>query len=380
MAEVTLKSVYKIYAGDVTAVRDFNLKIEHGEFLVLVGPSGCGKSTTLRMIAGLEEISKGTVQISDRVVNDVPPKDRDIAMVFQNYALYPHMTVFDNMAFGLKLRKFKKAEINKRVNNAAHILGLEEYLLRRPKALSGGQRQRVAMGRAIVREPAVFLFDEPLSNLDAKMRVEMRKEILQLHRRIKTTMIYVTHDQIEAMTLGDRICVMRDGIIEQVGNPMEVFDHPCSLFVARFIGTPPMNIFEGTLSEQDGTIVFEGGEMRVNISPAQVDKVRGLIGKKACFGIRPKAFMLKDDAPEELKQYAIKGKVEVSELLGEEVLAHVVSGEHRFIVSLDPHHMSRIKDDVIEVVPLAETAHIFDMESEQNLTLPDHVKSGSPAR
>jgi multiple sugar transport system ATP-binding protein len=379
MANVTLKNVYKIYPGDVTAVRDFNLEIEHGEFLVLVGPSGCGKSTTLRMVAGLEEISKGTVHIGERVVNDVPPKDRDIAMVFQNYALYPHMTVFDNMAFGLKLRKFKKAEIQKRVNNAAHILGLEEYLLRRPKALSGGQRQRVAMGRAIVREPEVFLFDEPLSNLDAKMRVEMRKEILQLHHRIKTTMIYVTHDQIEAMTLGDRICVMRDGIIEQVGDPMEVFDHPCSLFVARFIGTPPMNIFEGTLVEQAGKIYFEGGDIRLELAPHQCEKVRELVGKPACFGVRPKSFVLKEDAPEELKSRAIKGQVEVSELLGEEILAHVVSGEHRFVVSIDPHHMARVKHGEIEVVPLVETAHIFDAVSEQNLTLPDHVKPSGNA-
>ena len=379
MANVTLKNVYKIYPGDVTAVRDFNLEIEHGEFLVLVGPSGCGKSTTLRMVAGLEEISKGTVQIGERVVNDVPPKDRDIAMVFQNYALYPHMTVFDNMAFGLKLRKFKKDEIQKRVNNAAHILGLEEYLLRRPKALSGGQRQRVAMGRAIVREPAVFLFDEPLSNLDAKMRVEMRKEILQLHRRIKTTMVYVTHDQIEAMTLGDRICVMRDGIIEQVGSPMEVFDYPCSLFVASFIGTPPMNIFAGTIEEHGETLRFVGGDIQLDLTPAQADRVRGLVGKKACFGVRPKAFMLKEDAPQELQASAIKGEVEVSELLGEEILAHVVSGEHRFVVSLDPHHMDRIKRDQIEVVPIVETAHIFDAESGHNLTLPPHVQPAPSA-
>ncbi|MFU8780576.1 MAG: ABC transporter ATP-binding protein, partial [Kiritimatiellia bacterium] len=279
MADVTLTNVNKIYAGNVTAVRDFNLDIQHGEFLVLVGPSGCGKSTTLRMVAGLEEISKGEVRIGERVVNDVPPKDRDIAMVFQNYALYPHMSVRENMAFGLKLRKFKRDEIDRRVKIASDILGLGEYLDRRPKALSGGQRQRVAMGRAIVREPAVFLFDEPLSNLDAKMRVEMRREILQLHRRIQTTMIYVTHDQVEAMTLGDRICVMRDGIIEQVGKPTQVFDHPASLFVARFIGTPPMNIFAGRLIKQDGTLVFDGGTFQAPIARSQYDQVADHVGK-----------------------------------------------------------------------------------------------------
>ncbi len=335
LRRVTLKSVYKIYPGDVTAVKDFNLEVKHGEFLVLVGPSGCGKSTTLRMVAGLEEISKGEVSIGERIVNDVPPKDRDIAMVFQNYALYPHMTVYDNMAFGLKLRKFKKSEIERRVQDAAKILGLEDYLQRRPKALSGGQRQRVAMGRAIVREPAVFLFDEPLSNLDAKMRVEMRKEILHLHRRIETTMIYVTHDQIEAMTLGDRICVMRDGIIEQVGEPTEVFDNPASLFVARFIGTPPMNIFAGTLLDQAGELIFDGGTVRAKVDPRQYDSVRSHVGKKVCLGIRPKAFVLKDQAPEGADVF--EGQLEVSELLGEEVLAHLSSGEHSYIVSLDPH-------------------------------------------
>ena len=238
MAQVCLENVCKRFEGGGEVVRHFNLQIENGEFLVLVGPSGCGKSTTLRMIAGLEEITEGLIHIGHRVVNEIPPKDRDIAMVFQNYALYPHMTVFDNMAFGLKLRRISNAEIRQRVDRAASILGLQDLLKRKPRALSGGQRQRVAMGRAIVRKPAVFLFDEPLSNLDAKMRVEMRKEILKLHRQLATTMIYVTHDQIEAMTLGDRICVMNEGRIEQVGTPTMIFDHPATLFVARFIGTP----------------------------------------------------------------------------------------------------------------------------------------------
>ncbi len=369
MADVTLNNVYKIYPGDVLAVEDFSLEIEHGEFLVLVGPSGCGKSTTLRMVAGLEEISKGEVKIGERVVNDVPPKDRDIAMVFQNYALYPHMTVYDNMAFGLKLRKFKKAEIQKRVEAAAKILGLEDYLNRRPKALSGGQRQRVAMGRAIVREPAVFLFDEPLSNLDAKMRVEMRKEILHLHKRIETTMIYVTHDQIEAMTLGDRICVMRDGIIEQVGQPTRVFDHPASLFVARFIGTPPMNIFEGQLVDDGGTLIFDGGTVKAPIAKAQYERVSSYVGKKICLGLRPKTFTLKGEGDADV---VFRGQVEVSEMLGEEVLAHVVSGDHKFTVSLDPHAVGAHDGD-LEVCPDMERAHVFDAESGKNLTMPSEA-------
>ncbi|MBT3192048.1 MAG: sn-glycerol-3-phosphate ABC transporter ATP-binding protein UgpC [Verrucomicrobia bacterium] len=368
MADVTLTDVYKIYPGDVTAVKSFSLNIKHGEFLVLVGPSGCGKSTTLRMVAGLEEISKGTVQIGDRVVNDVPPKDRDIAMVFQNYALYPHMTVYDNMAFGLKLRKFKKAEIERRVKLAGEVLGLTEYLDRRPKALSGGQRQRVAMGRAIVREPAVFLFDEPLSNLDAKMRVEMRKEILRLHKSIATTMIYVTHDQVEAMTLGDRICVMRDGIIEQVGEPTTVFDHPASLFVARFIGTPPMNIFEGELVAEGETLFFVGGELRAPIAKKQYAMVKASIGKPVCLGLRPKAFALKDETAGD-DAVVFSGKVEVRELLGEEILAHLTNGDHKFTVSLDPHSKVEL-DGTVDMCLNMDQAHVFDTESGRNLTTP----------
>jgi multiple sugar transport system ATP-binding protein len=364
MANVLLENVYKIYSGGVTAVNNFTLSIQHGEMLVLVGPSGCGKSTTLRMVAGLEDISEGTIHIGDRLVNDVAPKDRDIAMVFQNYALYPHMTVYDNMAFGLKLRKFKKDEIDRRVNEAARILGLEEYLKRRPKALSGGQRQRVAMGRAIVRDPAVFLFDEPLSNLDAKMRAEMRKEILQLHKRLATTMIYVTHDQVEAMTLGDRICVMRDGLIEQVGRPTDVFDHPASLFVARFIGMPAMNIFEGTLTRRGDEVFFDGGSLSMPIDRSAHDAVMGLVGKKACLGVRPKAFRLKRPG-EAVASFA--GKVEVSEMLGEEVLVHIASGAHKFTVSLDPHEAPEPGAEV-EVVPDAARAHVFDSASGRNVT------------
>ena len=364
MANVLLKGVFKVYSGGVTAVNNFTLSIQHGEMLVLVGPSGCGKSTTLRMVAGLEDISEGTIHIGDRLVNDVPPKDRDIAMVFQNYALYPHMTVYENMAFGLKLRKFKKDEIDRRVSEAARILGLEEYLKRRPKALSGGQRQRVAMGRAIVRDPAVFLFDEPLSNLDANMRAEMRKEILQLHKRLATTMIYVTHDQVEAMTLGDRICVMRDGVIEQVGSPTNVFDHPASLFVARFIGMPAMNIFEGTLIRRGDKVLFDGGSIGLPIDKAAHDAVIGLIGKKACLGVRPKAFRLKQPGSQEP---SFTGKVEISEMLGEEVLVHISAGEHKFIVSLNPHEAPK-PGASIEVVPDVARAHVFDPVSGRNVT------------
>lgn len=367
MAEVKLENVYKVYTGDVTAVKDFSLDVKDGEFLVLVGPSGCGKSTTLRMIAGLEEITKGEIKIGDRVVNDVPPKDRDIAMVFQNYALYPHMTVYNNMAFGLKLRKFKKAEIDKRVREAAAILGLEEYIERRPKALSGGQRQRVAMGRAIVREPSVFLFDEPLSNLDAKMRVEMRKEILGLHKRLATTMIYVTHDQVEAMTLGDRICVMNSGIIEQVGEPTIVYDSPASLFVARFIGTPPMNIFEGKLVDENGNLLFVSGGLRASIVKDQYEMVKHMVGKGISLGLRPKYFSLKtDESPADA--VVIRGEVDVRELLGDEILAHMQNEYSEYIVSLDPHAQFDM-NGAIDICLDMEYAHIFDSETGKNLTM-----------
>ncbi len=367
MSNVSIRNVTKIYPGDVTAVRDASLEIKDGEFLVLVGPSGCGKSTTLRMVAGLEEISGGTIEIGGRVVNDVPPKDRDIAMVFQNYALYPHMTVRDNMAFGLKLRKFKKDEITRRVTDAARILGLEEYLGRRPKALSGGQRQRVAMGRAIVRDPAVFLFDEPLSNLDAKMRVEMRKEILQLHKRIKTTVIYVTHDQIEAMTLGDRICVMNNGVIEQVGDPTSIFDHPATLFVARFIGTPAMNIFDGVLRESNGKILFDGHALSVEIPESLNSAATDHITKKVCLGLRPKAFSVVDSPGS--GSTVFEGNVDVIELLGEESMVHLSSGPHRYTISVDPH-LNITSDDIINISPDMTKAHIFDAESGRNMNMP----------
>jgi multiple sugar transport system ATP-binding protein len=325
------------------------------------------------MIAGLEEISQGTIQIGERVVNDVSPKDRDIAMVFQNYALYPHMSVYDNMAFGLKLRKLPKKKINELVIKAAGILGLEDLLKRKPKALSGGQRQRVAMGRAIVREPAVFLFDEPLSNLDAKMRVEMRKEILQLHRRIATTMIYVTHDQIEAMTLGDRICVMNVGVIEQVGPPTVIFDHPASLFVARFIGSPPMNIFEGTLRSENGRLIFDGSTVKCALPAEKITMLDGWENKKVCLGIRPRALKLVKDG--ESRDIIFAGCVDISEMLGEEVLVHVTSGEHKYITSIHPHEAAALKDGAIRLTPDLTLAHVFDIETGRNLTLPDDVRN-----
>ena len=295
MAHVRLDNVTKVYAGDVKAVDDITLQIEDAEFIVLVGPSGCGKSTTLRMIAGLEEITAGTIAIGDRVVNDVPPKDRDIAMVFQNYALYPHMTVYKNMAFGLKLRGFPKKDIDERVNWAAGILGLEELLNRKPKALSGGQRQRVAVGRAIVRQPKAFLFDEPLSNLDAKLRVETRAELKRLHQRLKTTTIYVTHDQEEAMTLGDRVVVMDQGIIHQCDTPIAVYNKPVNRFVAGFLGMPPMNFVDGALRAEAGDVWFDGGGVRLKLLPETASDLAGSVGQEVVLGVRPEIVRLQPE-------------------------------------------------------------------------------------
>src|SRR5690606_33335791 len=288
MAEVVLKNVTKVYEGGNVAAKDVNIEVKDKEFIVLVGPSGCGKSTTLRMIAGLEEITSGDLYINNKRVNDVSPKDRDIAMVFQNYALYPHMTVYENMAFGLKLRKFSKQEIKERVDEAARILGLEPYLDRKPKALSGGQRQRVAVGRAIVRKPKVFLFDEPLSNLDAKMRVQMRTEITKLHQRLQATMIYVTHDQVEAMTMGDRIVVMKDGIVQQNDVPLALYNEPTNLFVAGFLGSPPMNFVQGTVEDVKGKLTFKEMDKGSVSIPLTLIKTAGeYIGKPVTLGIRP---------------------------------------------------------------------------------------------
>ncbi|HNX36293.1 MAG TPA: sn-glycerol-3-phosphate ABC transporter ATP-binding protein UgpC [Kiritimatiellia bacterium] len=331
MAEVVLENVCKRYEGGGLAVDRFSLVIRNSEFLVLVGPSGCGKSTTLRMIAGLEEVSSGTVSIGGRCVNDVPPKDRDIAMVFQNYALYPHMTVYDNMAFGLKLRGMPKREIDERVRDAAEILGLGELLRRLPKQLSGGQRQRVAVGRAIVRKPKVFLFDEPLSNLDAKMRVEMRSELNRLHRRLDATMVYVTHDQVEAMTMGDRIVVMDRGAIQQVAHPLEVYRRPANLFVAGFIGTPPMNLLRGRAVREKSGWVFRHASGGVRVPEMWYAALEPFAGREVLFGFRPESLGAAADS--ETPGAEVRGVVDVVEPMGSETYVQVLTGDGTRVVA-----------------------------------------------
>jgi multiple sugar transport system ATP-binding protein len=330
MAGVTYDHVYKRF-GDVTAVKDVSIDIADKEFVVFVGPSGCGKSTCLRMLAGLEEISEGRILIGERVVNDVPPKDRDIAMVFQSYALYPHMTVYDNMAFGLKLRKTPKAEIDRRVKEAADILGLAHLLDRKPKALSGGQRQRVAVGRAIVREPAVFLMDEPLSNLDAKLRVSARAEISKLHKRLGTTFIYVTHDQVEAMTMGDRIAVLKDGMLQQIDSPRTLYSEPNNVFVAGFIGSPSMNFFNATLVSEEGRLFADTGDFRIHVPDSRRANLSGYVGKEVIFGVRPEHIYAPAYAPPQTDASPISGTVEVVELLGHELHLYVNSGKNSFV-------------------------------------------------
>jgi multiple sugar transport system ATP-binding protein len=358
MAKVVLEHVYKIYPGDVTAVHDANLEIEDREFVVLVGPSGCGKSTTLRMVAGLEEISKGAVYIDGKKVNDVPPKDRDIAMVFQNYALYPHMSVYDNMAFGLKLRKFAKAEIHERVMEAADILGIAEYLDRKPKALSGGQRQRVAVGRAIVRKPKAFLFDEPLSNLDAKMRVQMRAEIGKLHSRLQSTMIYVTHDQIEAMTMGDRIVVMKDGWIQQVDTPLNIYNRPANQFVAGFIGSPPMNFFPGKILRRPNQILFDEGSFQVAIPEPAAGALAAHDGAEVVMGVRPENVDERGSRPEAHPSRVVKAKVEVVEMMGAEVYLYANTGRNGFTARVSPTCATRVGDSMEALLDM-DKAHFF---------------------
>ena len=333
MAEVVLEKVTKVYPGKVTAVRAVDLQIRDAEFVVLVGPSGCGKTTTLRMVAGLEEITNGTVRIGERVVNDVPPKNRDIAMVFQNYALYPHMSVYKNMAFALKLRGLPKTQIEQRVRNVAEILGIGELLNRKPKALSGGQRQRVAVGRAIVREPKAFLFDEPLSNLDAKLRVEMRAELKSLHRRLATTTIYVTHDQEEAMTLGERIVVMKDGQIQQVGTPLEVYTQPANLFVAGFVGTPPMNMLTGKVIRQDQGFYFDQGLSKILLPERLNDALSDQVGKEVIMGIRPEAMNLYGRGRFAGQENILFLTVNVIEPLGEKMDLYCSSKKQRPIIA-----------------------------------------------
>jgi multiple sugar transport system ATP-binding protein len=344
-------------------IEDMDLDIKDEEFMVLVGPSGCGKSTALRMIAGLEEISGGQITIGDRVVNDLPPKDRDIAMVFQSYALYPHMTVRENLEFGLKIRKMPQSEIDKLVNDAAAILGITHLLDRKPKQLSGGQRQRVAVGRAIVRKPAVFLFDEPLSNLDAKLRVQMRAEITKLQQRLKTTAVYVTHDQVEAMTMGDRIAVMNAGKLQQVGTPLEVYERPMTLFVANFIGTPPMNFFNATLADGGNTLV--AGALGVPVPASLRNLTQGKDGKKIVVGIRPENIVSATrDARGETASVTVE--VEIVEPLGHEVIVHGRIGDDLLVFSVDPHEMPRMGDK-IEVKMQLDMLHLFDSETEMRL-------------
>ena len=356
MAELKFKDIKKVYEGDVVAVQDFNLEVKDKEFVVFVGPSGCGKSTTLRMVAGLEDITEGELYIDDRRVNDVPPKDRDIAMVFQSYALYPHMSVYDNMAFGLKLRKMPKEKIKERVQHAAKILGLEELLNRKPKALSGGQRQRVALGRAIVRNAEVFLMDEPLSNLDAKLRVQMRAEIIKLHAKIETTTVYVTHDQIEAMTMADRIVIMDDGYIMQVGTPSEVYDHPDNMFVAGFIGTPAMNFIHGKIDGKN----FVTETMKVEIPKAKLDilKKQGFEKKPLVLGIRPEDIHDDNAVREAYPNAQVDFKVDVAELLGSETNISAQIGKYDVIARVDARTDINIGDTINLVLDMNK-AHFF---------------------
>ena len=375
MAKVSVQNVSKIYPGekgrDVTAVHDVTLEIQDREFVVLVGPSGCGKSTTLRMIAGLEEISKGDIYIGDRRVNDVAPKDRDIAMVFQNYALYPHMSVYDNLAFGLKLRKYPKAEIKKRVMDAAGILGIEDLLERKPKALSGGQRQRVAVGRAIVRQPKVFLFDEPLSNLDAKMRVQMRTEITKLHQRLQATMIYVTHDQVEAMTMGDRIVVMNNGVVQQTDTPLNLYNQPKNLFVAGFLGSPPMNFINGTLKEERGSLVFaeiQGGTIELRLPAQERSRGREFIGKPMLLGIRPEDIELAQFSQNDDSRWSFPAIVDIVEPMGAETNLYLQTGAHTVVCrsqrALDHREAGhRLQFDIN-----LRKLHLFDPSTGQRIT------------
>ncbi len=365
MSTVRLEHVYKKYPNGFEAVKDFNLDIADKEFVIFVGPSGCGKSTTLRMIAGLEDISGGDLYIDDKRMNDVEPKDRDIAMVFQNYALYPHMTVYENMAFGLKIRKVPKAEIDQKVHEAAKILDLEHLLDRKPKALSGGQRQRVAMGRAIVRSPKVFLMDEPLSNLDAKLRGQMRIEISKLHQRLGTTMIYVTHDQTEAMTLGTRIVVMKDGVVQQVDTPQNLYDNPGNKFVAGFIGAPQMNMVDTDVVEKDGAVYMEfcGQSIKLSQEKAQVLKDKGYIGKKLTLGIRPEDLHDESDAERANKEACIEATIRVYEMLGAETYLYFDMDNSTWTARVNPS--IKVKPgDVVKLYMDTTKLHAFDTETE----------------
>ena len=368
MAGVILRNLTKTFKN-VTAVNNINLEIMDKEFLVLVGPSGCGKTTALRMIAGLEEASSGEILIGDRVVNDVSPKDRDIAMVFQNYALYPHMTVFDNMAFALKMRKVSKEEIRKRVDSVSKMLGLENLLHRKPKQLSGGQRQRVALGRAIVREPKVFLMDEPLSNLDAKLRVQTRAELIKLHRRLGITTIYVTHDQVEAMTMGDRIAVMKDGLIQQVDTPLGLYNNPVNMFVAGFIGTPAMNFIDAVLRPANGGFIIDAGSFTVKAPASKTEALAPYAGKQVVFGIRPEHIFDKDLSPlvQPTPDNTITCSVDVTEPMGPVVTMYLACGEHSLIATIDAESKAK-ENESLDVVLDLDKSHIFDKETEKAIT------------
>ncbi|MBI3513511.1 MAG: sn-glycerol-3-phosphate ABC transporter ATP-binding protein UgpC [Proteobacteria bacterium] len=361
MAQVVIRNLNKKFDNEVHAVKDVNLEIRDKEFVVLVGPSGCGKTTTLRMVAGLESITSGNVLIGDKVVNDLPPMDRDIAMVFQNYALYPHMSVYQNMAFGLKMRKFERAEIEQRVHAAADILGIHELLQRKPRQLSGGQRQRVALGRAIVRHPQVFLFDEPLSNLDAKLRVQMRVELKKLHDRLGTTAIYVTHDQVEAMTLGDRVVVMKDGLVQQVGEPLELYNTPANRFVAGFIGSPAMNFAAVTVSDGGGALWAGNDGLRIKVPAPLSNRIGAYVGKPLTMGIRPEDLRIANGAdPTDLSFGAV---VEVVEKLGSEILLDVKVGGGSMVASVEPTTLTKVRDQVrLAINP--DRLHFFDNASE----------------
>jgi multiple sugar transport system ATP-binding protein len=360
MARVAMRSLNKKY-DEVHAVIDVNLDIDDQEFVVLVGPSGCGKTTTLRMVAGLESITSGHISIDEKIVNELPPMDRDIAMVFQNYALYPHMSVYDNMAFGLKMRKFDKPEIDKRVREAADILGIHELLKRKPRQLSGGQRQRVALGRAIVRHPQVFLFDEPLSNLDAKLRVQMRVELKKLHERLGTTAIYVTHDQVEAMTLGDRVVVMKDGLVQQVGDPMVLYNEPANRFVAGFIGSPAMNFVGVRIIGENGGLWAETEGIRIKVPEAMQSRMAPYAGKEATFGIRPEDLHIAGAA--DPKELTFDVAVEVVERLGSEILLDVVAGPATMVASVEPTTTAKVHEKLRLAVNPARV-HFFDDETE----------------
>jgi multiple sugar transport system ATP-binding protein len=358
MASVTYEHVWKKF-GDFVALNDLNIEIEDKEFLVLVGPSGCGKTTALRCLAGLEETSSGKILIGDRVVNDVPPKDRDIAMVFQSYALYPHMSVYDNMAFGLKLRKMSKEDINRRVLEAAGVLGIEHLLKRKPRELSGGQRQRVAVGRAIVREPKVFLFDEPLSNLDAKLRVQTRAEISKLHQRLQTTFIYVTHDQTEAMTMASRIAVMNKGVLQQLDTPQTLYDFPANQFVAGFIGSPSMNFFSAKLRKDGEKLFVEGDGFVVEIPAPRVAPYLSYVGKDVIFGIRPEDIFNPQFLPPGIHTAPVEARVDVTELMGNEIFLYLVSGNSNYVARVDPRTRFTIGEQV-QVAFNMDKFHIFD--------------------